>query len=132
MANETTNLKSAAPGFTVNDLDKSLSFYTDILGCIVKERWEMEGKLMGVEVAAGNVTFMLGQDDWKKGRDRVKGVGVRIFCETDQNVDELADRIKAAGGTLTDEPKDQPWGMRAFSLEDPDGYKITIAKLIAK
>ena len=127
-----TNLKSAAPGFTVNDINKSLSFYTDILGGTVKERWEEEGQLRGVEVVAGNVTFMLGQDDWKKGRDRVKGVGVRIFCETDQNVDEIAERIKAAGGTLTDEPKDQPWGMRAFSLEDPDGYKITIAAPLKK
>ena len=36
----------------------------------------------------------------------------------------MADRIKARGGTLAQEPKDD-WGMRAFSVEDPDGYKIT-------
>lgn len=131
MANEPTSLKSAAPGFTVNDIDKTLAFYRDVLGFTVKERWEQEGKLMGVEVTAGNVTFMLGQDDWKKGRDRVKGVGVRIFCETDQDVDQLADRIKASGGTLTDGPRDE-YGTRGFSLEDPDGYKITIAKPLKK
>jgi uncharacterized glyoxalase superfamily protein PhnB len=71
---------------------------------------------------------MLGQDDWKKGRDRVKGEGFRIYCETTQDVDRLADQIKARGGTLAQEPRDESWGARVFSVEDPDGFKITISK----
>lgn len=122
------NLRDTAPGFTVNDLEKSLAWYRDVLGFTVKERWEQDGKLLGVEMAAGNVLFMLGQDDWQKGRDRVKGEGVRIYCTTDEDIDRLAAGIKARGGTLTQEPKDQPWGMRDIALEDPDGYKITIAR----
>jgi uncharacterized glyoxalase superfamily protein PhnB len=119
-------LRSAGPSFTVNDVEKSLAWYRDVLGFVVKHRWEHEGKLAGVEMAAGGVIFMLGQDDWKKGRDRAKGEGVRIYCSTVQDVDELASRIKARGGTLTQEPRDEPWGTRDFALADPDGYKITI------
>ena len=119
-------LRSAAPSFTVNDVEKSLAWYRDVLGFVVKDRWEHEGKLAGVEMAAGGVIFMLGQDDWKKGRDRAKGEGVRIYCSTVQDVDELARRIKARGGNLTQEPRDEPWGRRDFALVDPDGYKITI------
>ncbi len=122
-----TTLQSAAPSFTVANVEKSLAWYRDVLGFAVGERWEDKGKLMGAEMNAGSVTFMIGQDDWKKGRDRVKGEGVRIFCTTDQNIDRLAERIKANGGKLTQEPQDQPWGMRDFSLEDPDGFKLTIA-----
>lgn len=121
-----TKLQAAAPSLTVNDIEKSLAWYRDVLGFAVKQRWEDKGKLFGVEMSAGDVIFMLGQDDWKKGRNRVKGEGVRIFCSTAQNVDALAQRIKASGGTLTHEPEDRPWGQRDFSLEDPDGYKITI------
>jgi len=124
---ETLRLRSLAPSFTVNDIEKSLAWYRDVLGFVVKDRWEQEGKLAGAEVAAGGVTFMLGQDDWKKGRNRAKGEGFRIFCTTVQDVDELASRIKARGGTLTQEPRDEPWGMRDFAVVDPDGYKITIA-----
>ena len=76
---------------------------------------------------AGSVSFMLSQDDWKKGRDRAKGEGVRIYCTTAQDVDVLAKQIKARGGTLAQEPRDEPWGMRDFAVVDPDGYKITIA-----
>ena len=117
------------PSLTVNDIEASLAFYRDVVGFTLKERWEDNGKLMGVQMMAGKTSFMLGQDDWQKGRDRDKGAGVRFFCFTDQDVDSLAARIKGKGGTLTQEPKDE-WGMRSFSLEDPDGYKITIGSML--
>ena len=119
-------LKSVGPSFTVNDLAKSLAWYQDVLGCVVKDRWESDGKLMGVEMGAGAVTIMLSQDDWKKGRDRVKGEGFRLFCDTTQDVDRLADQIKARGGALLHEPMDEPWGARSVSVADPDGFKISI------
>jgi uncharacterized glyoxalase superfamily protein PhnB len=124
---ESLRLRSAGPSFTVSDIEKSLAFYRDVLGFTLKERWEQDGALHGVEMVAGSVTFWLGQDDWKKGRDRVKGLGFRMYCATSQDVDALAQRIKAAGGTLTEEPTDRPWGGRDFGLLDPDGFAITIA-----
>jgi uncharacterized glyoxalase superfamily protein PhnB len=130
--NEALRLTSVSPSLTVNDVEKSLAWYCDVLGFTVDQRWESDGKLMGVEMKAGSVVFMIAQDDWKKGRDRVKGAGVRIYCDTDQDIDRLAARIKANGGTLAQEPKDQPWRMRDLAIDDPDGYKITIAKDLKK
>jgi uncharacterized glyoxalase superfamily protein PhnB len=123
---ETLRLRSVAPSFTVADVEKSLAWYRDVLGFHPTDRWEQDGKLAGVEMVAGRVTFMLGQDDWKKGRDRVKGEGFRLYSETTQDADRLAEQIKARGGTLAQEPKDESWGARVFSVEDPDGYKISI------
>ena len=120
-------LSEASPSFTVGDLQKSLAWYRDVLGLAVDERWEQDGKLMGVSLQAGGVTFMIGQDDWKKGRDRRKGEGFRLYCTTTQNVDALAKGIQARGGRLDQEPRDQPWGTRDFAVTDPDGFKITIA-----
>ena len=129
---ESLHLTSAGPSLTVNDIQKSLAWYRDVLGFTVGERWENDGKLQGVELSAGGAMFMVGQDDWKKGRDRVKGVGVRFYCTTDQDIDALASRIKARGGTLTQEPTDKPWGTRDLAVDDPDGYKITIAMEVKK
>jgi uncharacterized glyoxalase superfamily protein PhnB len=123
---ETLRLRDAAPGFTVGDVHASLAWYRDVVGFVVKERWEHEGELRGVELAAGSVSFYLGQDDWRKGRDRKKGEGFRIYCSTAQDVDALAAAIKSRGGVLEYEPKDQPWGGRDFALADPDGFKLTI------
>jgi uncharacterized glyoxalase superfamily protein PhnB len=124
---ETLRLRNVSVGLTVNDLARSLAWYRDILGFVVTDEWRVEGELRGVEMRAGSVEIFLGQDDWKKGRDRVKGEGIRLYGRTVQDLDRLAAAIKARGGVLAHEPRTQPWGERDFGLVDPDGFKITIS-----
>ena len=121
------SLSGVAPSFTVNDIEKSLRWYREVMGFAAGDRWERDGKLAGAELKAGSVVFMIGQDDWKKGRDRVKGEGFRLYCQTSQDVDQLAQGIQARGGSLDQEPRDEDWGARAFTVVDPDGFKITIS-----
>jgi lactoylglutathione lyase len=125
-------MTSVSPSFTANDLEKSLGWYRDVLGFTVGEKWMRDGKMVGAELSAGPVSFMVGQDDWQKGRDRRKGEGFRLYCETRQDIDALARAIESRGGRLDEQPKDQPWGTRDFSMTDPDGFKITIASVAKK
>ncbi|MGD0483979.1 MAG: VOC family protein [Gemmatimonadales bacterium] len=124
---ETLRLRSVSVGLTVNDLQRSLAWYRDVMGFVVSDEWRVEGTLMGVEMRAGSVEVFLGQDDWKKGRDRVKGEGIRLYLRTVQDIDRLAALIKARGGMLAHDPRTQPWGERDFGVVDPDGFKITIS-----
>jgi uncharacterized glyoxalase superfamily protein PhnB len=123
---ETLQIKSIVPSFTVDDLQKSITFYEG-LGFAVDERWEDNGTLLGVMLRAGNSRIGLSQDDWKKGRDRKKGVGMRVFIATTQNVDEIAARAKRAGIKLDAEPYDTEWKSRAFEVTDPSGFLLTIS-----
>ena len=125
-------MTEASPAFTVDDLSRSMGWYRDVLGFAVEEKWERDGVLRGVSLRAGDVSLMLAQDDWQKGRDRRKGEGFRIYFSTAQDVDGLAAGIKARGGTLDSEPADMPWGSRDFSLTDPDGFKLTIGRESAR
>jgi catechol 2,3-dioxygenase-like lactoylglutathione lyase family enzyme len=75
------------PSVTADDVQKSIAFY-EALGFTVEERWEENGTLLGVMLRAGKTQIGLSQDDWKKGRDRKKGIGMRLFMTTPQNVDE--------------------------------------------
>ena len=122
---ESLRLRSLTPSYTVDDLDRSLRFYCEGLGFTLEERWEEEGKLLGVMLVAGSCRLGLSQDDWAKGRDRVKGTGFRLWAETAQDLDALAARCRAHG-VEADGPKDQ-WGMRVLELTDPDGFKLTVA-----
>jgi uncharacterized glyoxalase superfamily protein PhnB len=124
---ESLRLRTVSPSLTVNDLQASLAWYRDVLGFTVDETWDHDGTMSGVSLKAGNVFINLSQDDWAKGRDRVKGEGVRIYLSTGQSIDEIAAGIKERGGKLLTEPADQPWGSRTFNLKDPDGYKLTIS-----
>ena len=83
--------------------------------------------MRGAALVAGVARLMLSQDDWAKGRDRVKGQGLRLHLSTTQDVDHVAAAIKARGGELESEPADMPWGTRAFDLVDPDGFLLTIS-----
>ena len=112
--------------FTVDDLQKSITFFEG-LGFAIDERWEHEGALLGVMLRAGEVQIGLSQDDWKKGRDRQKGVGMRLFISTRQDIDQLAARAREAGIRLDSEPHDTEWGSRAFEATDPSGFKVTIS-----
>ncbi len=96
-----------------------------MLGFVVGDEWRQKGVLTGVELHAGAVTFMLAQDDFAKGRDRVKGLGTRFYCGTAQDIDRFAAQIKERGGVLDQEPKMMEWGSRVFMISDPDGFKLT-------
>lgn len=111
---------------TVQDLEKSLAWYRDVVGFWVANQHEREGKVMAVSLKAGHVRILISQDDGQRG-PRVKGEGFSIYITTVQDVDELARRIKARGATLDMEPTDTPWGARVFRLRDPDGFRIAIS-----
>lgn len=119
--------RSLDASLTVNDLEKSLAWYVDVLGFSVDRKHEREGKLVAVSLKAGDVRVLLAQDNGAKGWDRVKGEGFSLQITTDQNIDELAAGIKAQGVGLDLEPTDTPWGARVFRLRDPDGFRFTIS-----
>ena len=122
---EALQITSIIPSFTVDDLQKSIRFY-EVLGFSVDERWEENGSLLGVMMRAGKSEIGLTQDDWRKGRDRKKGIGLRVMLSTTQNVDEIAARARNAGITLDAEPHDTEWKSRAFAVTDPSGFLLTI------
>ncbi|MBA3296417.1 MAG: VOC family protein [Acidobacteria bacterium] len=118
--------KGVMPSLTVNNLQQSLDFFGG-LGFEVEDRWEDKGVLLGAMLKAGDARLGLSQDDGKKGRDRTKGVGLRIYIEAADDIDQVAARAKAAGIALTSEPHDTEWGARAFEVTEPSGFLLTIA-----
>lgn len=122
-------LLSISPGFTANDAAATIKWYCDVLGFTVIERWEHGGQFLGAQIGSGAVSINVGQDDWKIGRDRIKGQGTRIYITTGPDIDAYAAAVKARGGTLAEDLQDG-WGMRAFSINDPDGFKITFYALL--
>jgi len=128
MADQQNSLqgKSVMPSLTVNNLKESLAFFS-ALGFEVEDPWEVDGVMLGAMLKGGNARLGLSQDDGKKGANRVKGVGVRLYIEADGDINAVAARAKAAGVALTKEPHDTEWGTRAFEVTEPSGFLLTIA-----
>jgi uncharacterized glyoxalase superfamily protein PhnB len=117
---------------TVKDVQKSAAWYRDIVGFGIERTVERDGKVIIVSLKAGEVRISLNEDDGAKGWDRIKGLGFSINIWTTEDIDAIANRITANGGTLDTKPVDAPWGARFFRLTDLDGFKLAVLKSLAK
>ena len=127
MTSTTLLARSLVISLTVSDLPRSTRLYTEGLGFNLQEEYKMEGNVVGVMLESGDASLMLSQDDFAKGRDRVKGTGVRLYLETEQDLQALARQAKAAGLSVEGDPAPLGWGPMGFSLTDPDGFKVTVS-----
>ena len=125
MTKETLRGTSIMPSLTVNNLQDSQKFFEG-LGFEVEDKWEKDGVLLGFMLKAGACRLGVSQDDGKKGRDRVKGVGLSLYIEAEGDIDQVAARAKAAGIPLKSEPANTDWGSRAFEVMEPSGFALTI------
>src|SRR6266700_3877231 len=110
---DTLRATSLMPSLTVNDLNESLKFFKT-LGFEIEDRWEQNGALRGATLNANGVRIGINQDDGKKGVNREKGVGMRLYFEAESDIDQLAANVKTAGIPLKAEPHSTEWGSRAF------------------
>jgi uncharacterized glyoxalase superfamily protein PhnB len=109
----------------VADVEASLDWYRDSLGFVVDRVYRSGEAIAGVLLKAGTAQLML----TPRGSSGARGgeQPVALHFSTAQDIDALADRIKAAGGALAAEPAALPFGARAFRVRDPDGFLLTIS-----
>jgi predicted enzyme related to lactoylglutathione lyase len=58
------------------------------------------------------------------------GQGITLSFTWFESVDQLAERVKAAGGCVIDGPVDRPWNARELVVEDPNGYRLSFSQQI--
>ncbi|MBB5873615.1 catechol 2,3-dioxygenase-like lactoylglutathione lyase family enzyme [Allocatelliglobosispora scoriae] len=119
----------------VDDPDKSVEFYRDVLGLEVrndvgyeKMRWITIGSPSQPEVdivlepPAANPN-MSPQDKDAVADLMAKGLYGTVVFWTD-NCDETFERVLAAGADVIQEPMDQPYGVRDCAFRDPAGNQV--------
>ena len=118
--------QSIEASLTTADVRRSRDWYRDVLGFTIDREFEREGRIFAVSMRAGSIRLLVTQDDGSKGADRAKGEGFSLQITTPQDIDAIAAHAKRAGASLDNEPFDA-WGVRAFRLRDPDGFRLTIS-----
>ncbi|MDT0306938.1 VOC family protein [Streptomyces sp. DSM 44917] len=129
------NIKLSQCFIAVDDHDKALAFYRDVLGMEVRNDVAFEG-LRWVTVASPaqpDVEIVLeppAADPNASPDDRqamaellAKGMLRGVIFSTD-DVDATFERVRAAGGEVLQEPIDQPYGVRDCAFRDPAGNML--------
>jgi predicted enzyme related to lactoylglutathione lyase len=129
------NIKLSQCFIAVDDHDKALAFYRDVLGLEVRGDIAFEG-MRWVTVgspAQPDVEIVLeppaanpnaSPADRQAMRELLaKGMLRGVIFSTD-DCDATFERIRAAGGEVLQEPADQPYGLRDCAFRDPAGNML--------
>lgn len=114
----------------VGDLDKSLAFYTDVLGMtLLRKKDYPEGRFTLAFVSYGeeasNTALEL-THNWDTP-EYAPGEGFGHLAIGVPDVYAACDKIKAAGGKVVREAGPMKHGSTVLAfVEDPDGYKIEL------
>ncbi len=112
----------------VGDLDRSIAFYTEVLGMRLLRRKDYpDGKFTLAFVGYGDesegAVIELTHNWETKSYDLGNGFGHLAIAFAD--VYKACDAVKAKGGKVTREPGPMKFGGSVIAfVEDPDGYKI--------
>jgi lactoylglutathione lyase len=114
----------------VGDLDRSVKFYTELLGMKELRRRDVpDGKYTLAFVGYGDessnavieLTYNYGVDTYELGN----GFGHLAIGVPD--IKDAVEKVRAAGGKVTREPGPVKFGTTVIAfVEDPDGYKIEL------
>ncbi|MDD9971060.1 MAG: VOC family protein [Myxococcales bacterium] len=135
-ATETASLSAFRPrvlytAYHVQDLDKAVAFYTDVLGLQQRMRFELpsgewECVLEYPESKGSGVILMwnpksTGKPDLGDGYSRL------VFKVSD--LDAAVELLRSRDARITTPPTDTPMGLRYALFQDPDGYTIELMQL---
>jgi catechol 2,3-dioxygenase-like lactoylglutathione lyase family enzyme len=101
------------PNLPTRDVPAAQEWYRDALGLEVKWIWEDNFGSVG----SGYVELFLYE------ADDPKPVVCSVFVD---DVDAVYERSRERGGEIVSELEPKPWGLREFSLRDPDGNVLRI------
>ena len=116
-----------AIGIVASDVARSIAFYR-LLGVGFPE--DGEGHIEAT--MPSGTRFMLDEEsvvksfrpDWT--RETGNQLALAFECSTPAEVNELFDRVRAAGFDAEKEPWDAFWGQRYAQLRDPDGVPVDL------
>ena len=124
----TSNVKQAVPFFNVTDIEASLRFYVDGLGCKVTNEWRPKyagGRVQWCWLQLGNAAVMLQEYSRAGGRGGApegplgQGVSVCFMCADAIAIyHDLIARGVAARRPFVGN------GLWVTSVRDPDGYQL--------
>ena len=120
--------KLRSVGIVVQDLDRSLGFYTDVMGMKEEHRVDVPdiGLVESILRFPGPWNPAVVLMHFSDGADHsYVDVGGKLVFEVDDAV-SLVEAVRAAGGEVTREPSEYPGYGLIGMAKDPDGYTLEL------
>ena len=112
------------PVIVTADLERLLSFYTELLGATEVMHFPEDGPVFYVGLTLGNSELGLSSDE-----KVVPGAPGRMLLSIEvADVDAVLPTVASLGGEATSGVNDMPWGQRVAHIKDPDGNVVNLTQ----
>jgi catechol 2,3-dioxygenase-like lactoylglutathione lyase family enzyme len=125
-------MAKVVPEIAVSDIERSLEFYSS-LGFVKDNEGIVDDKgSQWYSLALGDAALWLIREDIVEDLDpdEERGNGITIYVSVD-DVDAVYDKLKPEAMIVKD-IETMWYGLRQFSVSDPDGYLLTINMEVAQ
>jgi len=115
-----------SPMLAVRNMKQTIQFYRDSLGFKIGMTFPDSNNPEYADLSRdGMVLMFIPAENIGIGREEKLGVGVNMYMQIDGDIDKYYNELKDKGVKIVVDIKDEPYGIRDFTIEDIDGYKLT-------
>jgi len=115
-----------SPMLAVRNMKQTIQFYRDSLGFKIGMTFPDSNNPEYADLSKdGMVLMFIPAENIGIGREEKLGVGVNMYMQIDGDIDKYYNELKDKGVKIVVDIKDEPYGIRDFTIEDIDGYKLT-------
>ena len=132
-----TTFSKLTPNLLVADVERSLDFYTKVLGFARGSTVPEQSPFVFGSVVSGPVEIFFNEretatKEYPGFAGKPIGISGTMFIELQGrgHIERLHDRLKSAVPVVMDLVT-QWYGVKEFAIADPDGYVITFAERVA-
>jgi len=115
-----------SPTLAVSNMKESIEFYKNSLGFKMGMVFPSADNPEYADLSKdGMVLMFIPTKNIGFGSEENLGIGVNLYMQIDGDIDEYYEELKKKGVKVAVDIKDEPYGIRDFTIEDTDGYKLT-------
>jgi uncharacterized glyoxalase superfamily protein PhnB len=114
-----TRWNHANPVLEVSDVSRAIAYYRDVFG--LSPSWMWEDRIGGVHTDHSSIEIYVSR------AEQPSPSRLAVFVD---DADAAHERYRTAGAEIVDELKTQPWGLRGFTVRDPDGNLVDVAQQV--
>jgi uncharacterized glyoxalase superfamily protein PhnB len=115
-----------SPTLAVRNMKQTIQFYRDSLGFKIGMAFPDADNPEYVDLSKdGMVLMFIPAKNVGIGNKEKLGIGVNLYMQINGDIDEYYRELKNKGVKVVADIKDEPYGIRDFTVEDIDRYKLT-------
>jgi uncharacterized glyoxalase superfamily protein PhnB len=115
-----------SPLLATRNMKATIDFYQSILGFTLGMTFPDIDHAEYADLSKDGMSLMLvPAKNLGISRAARLGIGVNLYLEIDGDIDKYYGELKKKGVRIISDIKDEPFGIRDFTIEDINGYKLT-------